>query len=91
MKRRLVFLVMMFLGAVMLSSTGVKLRASGHETHYTVTYICVCSPNCEGMIVGEWDVDCDGNWSGWGAIPYDDPHCTSTEMDIGAFCGPDYP
>jgi hypothetical protein len=91
MKKRLVTLAIMLVAALLLTSGGRTLRAAGHETDYTITYICTCSPGCYGMIVGQWHVDCDGNWSGWGDAPYADPYCTSTEMDIGAFCGPDYP
>ena len=91
MKRRLAILVVMFWAAMMLSPGGETLKASGgHETHYTIYYLCTCYTCPTGDVVGEWDVDCNGNWSGWGYAPYADPYCTETVMDIGAFCGPDY-
>lgn len=90
MKKRLIIVGIMFVAALLISPGGEKLRASGHETHYEVYYECSVGPDVYlGQLVGMWDVDCDGNWSGWGAVPYADPHCTSTVMDIGAFCGPE--
>ena len=89
MKKRLVIGAIML--SLMMAAGGGRIRASGHETHYTVIYTCTCSPGCYGTIVGEWDVDCDGNWSGWGWRPDEYPYCSTTQTDIGAFCGPDYP
>lgn len=88
MKKRLITLTVMFLAALMLSPGGGKLRALGHPIHYTITYICTCSPCPTGEVMGEWDVDCDGNWSGWGDLPYADTHCEQTTREFGEDCGP---
>ena len=53
-------------------------------TYYTVKYACIISPDARGMIVGEWTVDCAGNWSGWGWRPGD--NCTYTETTYGDAC-----
>src|SRR5207244_5828504 len=61
MKKRLVIVTIMFLAALILSPGGGTVRASGHETLYTIYYTCTCSPCPTGEVVGEWNVDCDGN------------------------------
>jgi hypothetical protein len=38
----------------------------------------------DGTVMGEWYVDCDGNWDGWGWHPGDS--CTDTEITLGAQC-----
>jgi hypothetical protein len=91
MKKRLVIVAITLLAALMLSPGGGPMRAAGHEIHYTIYYICTCSPCPTGEVVGEWDVDCDGIWSGWGYYPYADTHCTDTVRDVGAPCGPPLP
>ena len=53
-------------------------------TYYTVKYGCVISPDQYGVIVGQWTVDCAGNWTGWGWMPGD--NCTFTETTYGDAC-----
>jgi hypothetical protein len=67
---------------------GGKAHAGFRERHYDVYYNCIISPPYTGL-VGQWDVDCDGNWTGWGWMPGD--NCTRTESYAGAYCGPEYP
>ena len=55
--------------------------------HYDVRYACICL-GCYGTLVGQWDEDCDGNWSGWGWEP--DHNCTYTDETSGS-CGPPNP
>jgi len=76
---------MMFVVALVFAPGGGQIKASGHETLYTVYYTCQVSPAPDpDEIVGEWNVDCNGVTSGWGMQPYE--YCTRTVVDIGAFC-----
>ena len=72
------------LSAMLMLSTGTA-HAGFYARHFTVYYACVVGPPPTGP-VGEWDVDCDGNWSGWGNMPYTD--CTTTEVTPTDYCGP---
>jgi hypothetical protein len=76
------------LTASILINSGSQNRlkaADGREMHYTVRYACIIGPgNHIGDIEGEWDVDCDGNWTGWGWMPGTD--CTTTDISYGNFC-----
>ena len=56
--------------------------------HYDVIYSCICSPGCYGTLVGQWDEDCDGNYTGWGWEPGHE--CTYTDTSSGS-CGPPLP
>jgi hypothetical protein len=77
-------IVSLFLLAPMIRPTQ-QVKAGFYEEHYTVIYTCTCSPNCQGMIVGEWSVDCFGNWSGWGWRPGEDV-CSESEVSYGNEC-----
>jgi hypothetical protein len=80
-------LVLLMTLSVMLLLTQ-KAAAGGRETHFKVVYTCICSPNCQGQIVGEWDLACDESLTGWGWEP--GSSCTATEVTYGAWCGPDH-
>jgi len=82
MRKRLCTLIL--LSAALFLSFGVTKAkaAAGWEKHYTVHNDQILS-NFE--IMGEWDVDCDNNWIGWGWEP---GHSTSyAEVTYGAYCG----
>jgi len=85
MRKRLCTLVL--LSAVLLLSFGVTKAkaAAGWEKHYTVYYSCIVGPTIPNDIQGEWDVDCDGNWTGWGWEP--GHGCSSYQVTYGAYCG----
>ncbi len=55
--------------------------------HWWVYYACTCSP-CGPTLEGEWDLDCDGNYTGWGWEP--GHSCTTTVTDSGP-CDPPPP
>jgi hypothetical protein len=65
---------------------GQHVKAGFYETTYTVYYNCIIGPSPQppNDIVGEWDVDCFGNWTGWGWMPGD--NCTRTVAAYGNEC-----
>jgi len=85
MTKRLWTLSTLFAAILLLGSSGI-LRAD-RETHYTVRYSCIISPDVRGEVEGEWDLDCYGNLTGWGWEP--GHNCTTTDISYGAWCGPD--
>jgi hypothetical protein len=79
-------LALAMLTATLMLGSGGALFAS-FERHYTVYYNCIISPPSH-EVVGEWDVDCDGNWTGWGWEV--GSGCTEYTVTFGAYCGPDH-
>ncbi|HZF14293.1 MAG TPA: hypothetical protein VFE33_36330 [Thermoanaerobaculia bacterium] len=83
-------LALLFAAALMLSSGGNTLNAAtGWERHFTVYYSCIVSPPMSGHVEGEWDVDCDLNWTGWGSMP--GTGCTTSDVTYGNYCGTEGP
>lgn len=79
--------VMSAVALLMLLLPGNQTSAeTRYVTHYTVYYQCIVSPDMRGQVVGEWTVDCQGNWSGWGMKPTDG--CTYFTETQGDQCGP---
>ena len=54
-----------------------EAHATAYSHHYLVYYRCICGIWCNGQLVGEWDLDCSGQWSGWGSMPGE--NCTIYE------------
>jgi len=77
-------IVSLFLLAPMIGPTQ-QVKAGFYEEYYTVIYTCICGPGCAGTIVGEWSVDCFGNWSGWGWRP-GEYSCSTYEVSYGNEC-----
>lgn len=74
----------LFLAASMMLLAPRNAHA-GYARHYDVYDACL-GPCC--YLAGQWDLDCDGNWTGWGAAPGDP--CTNYYMSFTDYCGPDH-
>ena len=66
-----------------------RVNAVDSEIHYTVTFVCIVSP--QPGVVGEWTRPCQGELYGWGAPPYgctpgNPNHCCSTTITYGDLC-----
>jgi hypothetical protein len=87
MKRSLLVLVIAMVASFVTSPGDRTAKALGASWHYTVRYNCIVGPPPPPPwdIVGEWDVDCDGNWTGWGWLP--GSNCTDTEETRTGSCG----
>jgi len=69
------------------------VNALGREKFYTVRWISGCIiwhqiPPPGNTVVGEWSVDCFGNWDGWGERPGENS-CTYNEITYGEYCVPE--
>jgi hypothetical protein len=85
MKKR-VFAIIVVLVIVSMVSPGAS-HAVGSAKHYTVYWNpgCPVGPSPPSPhIVGEWDVDCEGNWTGWGLMPGE--ACTRSVITILYYC-----
>ena len=60
-----------------------QAKADGYIEDYVVWYTCVISPE-QPYVVGNWHVDCQGNRTGDGMLPYSE--CTYTEFIQGDEC-----
>jgi len=90
MKRKILITALLFVIAIMVAPGGQKVGASGWSFHYVV-YATTCNvsyPMPNGPI-GDWVVDCDENWTGWGVLPYSQD-CTYTDATALEYCGPDH-
>jgi hypothetical protein len=83
--RKKTVLVMATVAVVMMLFPTNNAIATGSVTYYTVRYACQVSPDQYGVIVGQWTVDCDGNWTGSGWMPGE--YCTYTDTTYGEVCG----
>ena len=63
-----------------------KAAADLYTITYYVRYNCIIGPQPLDNLVGYWEVDCYGHWSGWGWHPGD--NCTYTEAYYGDACIP---
>lgn len=80
----LLTIVALFMFAAMIGPTQ-KVNAVLREKYYTVRWNgCGFSPYVPS-VEGEWYVDCDGNWDGWGCKP-NECVCTSFEVTLGEQC-----
>jgi hypothetical protein len=87
----LLTLVVLFLfGSMIRPTQEVKAvsAAFGYEKYYTVWYTCIIGPQYPGP-VGEWYVDCSGNWSGYGWKPFEHPECSDFDLTYGEQCFPE--
>ena len=77
--------IVLLLAIAIVFTPGDNLHAINSEKHYTVYYDgLVGPPDPDPDVMGEWDVDCEGNWTGWGWQP---GHAWSrTEMTITGYC-----
>lgn len=80
MKKRMLAIAIALI--IMSMAPGSALHAVNRSArHITVTYVSPAGGPGPSVsyVAGEWDVDCDGNWSGWGSRPGDpDTRTTST-------------
>jgi hypothetical protein len=80
-------IALLFLLAPMMGPTQ-KVKATTYVTYYTVRYSCIIGPgDHRGEIVGEWTVECGGEWIGWGWEPGES--CTYSEVSYGLECLPE--
>lgn len=89
------FFILLTLVALFLFASMVKpmqeVKAIGYEKYYTVWYDygrCIIGPE-DPNPVGEWFVDCYGNWSGYGWKPFEYPDCTHFDLTYGEQCFPE--
>lgn len=65
-----------------------RVKAYGQAYHYNVYVDCdACllpGPSMCNVLTGQWTVDCNGNWSGWGNRPGDE--CTWYDEFLGEVC-----
>lgn len=86
----LTLVVLFTLAAMIRPAQGVRATGApfGHERYYTVYYLygtCIIGPEST-LPVGEWYVDCDGHWYGYGWKPGEYPDCTYYELVFGDPC-----
>ena len=86
MRKRIVSLVVSL--ALIVAFTPQAYALPEYSVYYAVYYSCVCSPNCEGTLVGEWVHDCDGQWYGWGWRPYENSCAQHVESETLDECSP---
>ena len=82
--RKKTVLVIATVATVMMLFTTNNAIATGSVTYYTVRYACQVSPDQYGVIVGQWTVDCAGNWTGSGWMP--GSNCRYTDTTYGELC-----
>jgi hypothetical protein len=70
--RKLVTATILIIATLFLFMPMQKVEAVLRERYYTVYDECLYGPKIPGPI-GEWYVDCYGNWDGWGARPNEYP------------------
>jgi hypothetical protein len=59
---------------------------------HIIRYLVYGSLNCGGcgLQQGEWDIECDDSFSGWGSQPGTENTYTVTEQGAPCTCGPDF-
>lgn len=77
-------MIALFMTAAMIGPTQ-KAKAGFQEWNYSVYFGCVDSRTPYGTLVGEWTIDCNDNWTGWGDKPGDE--CTYFDVTPGQLCG----
>ena len=80
--------VLLVLALSVLVLPAQKSEGSGQAYWYNVYTDCeeclLPIPSMCGALTGQWHVDCDGNWTGWGSMP-DDP-CTYYTSGLAEAC-----
>ena len=85
----LLTIVALFMFAAMIGPTQ-KVNAVLREKFYTVILAEPCPFGWPGKppygtVMGEWTLDCDGNWDGWGWTPNEE-NCKDVEITLGQQC-----
>ena len=87
--RRLVLSFILVVATLFLFVPTQQAKPVLREKFYTVYFKEPCpfgwpGRPSDGDIIGEWTLDCDGNWSGWGWTPGEE--CTRSEIQLGQQC-----
>ena len=84
----ILFAMLLLLMLVPMIKPPQRVKALGHEKYYTVrggAYGGIGPVLPTGNVLGEWFVDCYGNWYGWGCKP-SECNNTYTEVVLGDVC-----
>jgi len=83
MKRRIISIASAISLLVLLIPANTVQALPDYVTNYDVYYNCVCGP-CWSELEGQWVLDCDGSFTGWGWEP--GHGCSDTTVTYGAPC-----
>src|SRR5258705_537019 len=83
MKRRIASMAVV-ISLIVLLMPAERARANpSNQVTFNVWYSCICSP-CTRSLEGQWLLDCDNSFTGWGWEP--GHNCTETETITGNSC-----
>jgi hypothetical protein len=89
-KRRTIAITTSF--ALLLLMTPMPMATADEperEVIFDMYYNCICGLCPTGQVIGHWELDCNGNLSGWGEpLENEDGWCKTVTVSYGRYCSP---